>query len=107
LPLNESLIPLGFECDDGWFEIIWELSEKLENEILKLPEHERTYYKAQKVKEKFGELRFYITETNDAIYQLIKEAENKSSHICETCGKGGIIRGRKWVHVSCDECLKK
>jgi len=31
--LKRSLMGFGFECDDGWYKIIYELSEKLEKEI--------------------------------------------------------------------------
>ena len=31
LPMTESLMCFGFEHGDGWFDIIWELSEKIEN----------------------------------------------------------------------------
>ena len=54
LSLVQSLIPFGFECGDGWFSIIWDLSEKLEKLILDLPENEREHYCASQVKEKFG-----------------------------------------------------
>ena len=27
---NESLMCYGFECGDGWFDLIWELCEKIE-----------------------------------------------------------------------------
>jgi hypothetical protein len=50
--VEKSLMAFGFECDDGWFNIIWELSEKLEAEILKIPEKDRNHYCALQIKEK-------------------------------------------------------
>lgn len=38
LSTRESLIPFGFSCGDGWFDLIWELSEKLERLIEKFIE---------------------------------------------------------------------
>jgi hypothetical protein len=37
-PLTESLMAFGFECGDGWFDLIWELCEKIEKELDKHPE---------------------------------------------------------------------
>jgi len=49
----EPLVRLGFEFRDGWFKLVYELSEK----ISKLdPEG---IVRAEQVKEKIGGLRFY------------------------------------------------
>jgi len=95
-PITENLLPFGFECDDGWFNIIWDLSEKLSNlneDII-----------AMQVKEKYATLRFYITGGSDKAFALIDEAEGKSSSTCEICGKGGTImcKGIWWVKTLCD-----
>jgi hypothetical protein len=47
-PLIESLMAFGFDCGDGWFELIKDLSEKLEP----------LGVEALQVKEKWGSLRF-------------------------------------------------
>jgi len=55
---NESMMVTcmswGFEHSDGWFQIIWDLSEALEKEILALPEDQRSQCRAMQVKEKYG-----------------------------------------------------
>ena len=106
LPLTESLIPFGFEHGDGWFQIIWDLSEALEKEILALPEDQRGQCKAIQVKEKYATLRYYMTSGTDKMYALINEAELKSEITCEVCGNPGKIRGRSWVYTACDEHTK-
>ena len=93
----------GFECGDGWWNIINELSAGLEAEILKLPEEERQYCTAEQVKEKYGTLRFYMSSETDAMSALIRIAEKKSEKTCEVCGKDGIMRGNSWFFVACEE----
>lgn len=44
----------GFSCDDGWFDILYELSAKLEALIVALPEAAREHCCASQVKEKYG-----------------------------------------------------
>lgn len=85
----------GFDVGDGWFNIIYNLSEKLSKE-------EGTY--ALQVKEKFGGLRFYISSGSDEDFDTIDKAENESYRTCELCGKEGRRRRGGWIKVLCDEC---
>jgi hypothetical protein len=99
-PITQSLIPFGFECGDGWFQLIWDLSEKLEKLIEGFGEIEYPP-KAVQVKEKYGTLRFYMTSTNGIMDKFIDEAENRSAHTCEVCGRRGKIRGSRWSYCAC------
>lgn len=98
----------GFECGDGWFDLLWDLSQKLEKLILKIKEESPTVEKeylpaAAQVKEKFGGLRFYMTTESDEMSDAISLAENKSYTTCETCGKVGILTPTRWLTVACKE----
>jgi len=55
LSLQESLIPFGFECGDGWYNLIDELCET----ITIIIGNKDIKFVADQVKEKFGGLRFY------------------------------------------------
>ena len=84
----------GLEVGDGWYDIIRELSAQLEP----------LGVSAAQVKEKFGTLRFYVTEGwTEEVQQLINRAERKSSHTCEVCGERGEIMGRGWLKVRCEK----
>ena len=98
-----------FECNDGWFDLIHDLSEKLNKLILKIPEEQHEYIKATQVKEKFGTLRFYMSTGIDKIFDLIKVAEKKSAKICEICGQIGQVRtgAGGWLITLCNDCYKK
>lgn len=92
---------------DGWYDLIFDLSKKLELMILLLPEEQRKEMKASQVKEKFGGLRFYMTLYNEEFQKLIREAQNKSFHICEECGKPGQLIQAGWLYTSCEEHAKE
>lgn len=101
--MQETCMCWGFDCDDGWFDIIWELSEKLEK---------LGGVVASQVKEKYGTLRFYADWTRETDEKLamkyISEAEEKSAVTCEITGKPGkLISYRGWLMVRCDEELAK
>jgi len=105
-PMQSTAMCWGFP-GDGWFDIIWDLSSKLEPLIQKCIDEEQDtelYPKAFQVKEKFGGLRFYMTYDTDEIYDLISEAEALSLKTCEECGKPGEKRSGGWIHTHCDYC---
>jgi hypothetical protein len=95
-PLTQNLMAFGFECRDGWFDILNELFAKMEasdTEIVLL-----------QVKEKFGTLRVYYHGGDDTVYGWVEAAEAKSAVTCEQCGQPGELRGTYWVYTACDEC---
>lgn len=95
---QETLMCFGFECSDGWFELLWSLCEDIDK--MDKPED----FEVVQVKEKFGSLRFYTNNTTDEIYQRIKEADKQSEKICEVCGKEGKMRAdMSWITTLCDE----
>lgn len=109
--IRSSCMAFGFECGDGWYELIRELSEKLcplvEKAKRKLSDEFEFEPKASQVKEKYGELRFYMDYATDEMFDLICEYEDRSGKICEVCGKpGGIDYTQKWLSARCEEHRK-
>lgn len=94
----------GMTCGDGWFDIVHRLSLMLEFEIASLPEADAHEFRAERVKEKDGTLRFYMSKATDVMTEMIREAEAESARTCEHCGKPGVLRGSGWVRTLCDEC---
>jgi hypothetical protein len=93
----------GIECEDGWLMLLGELDHGISRYD--------PWYRIAQVKAKFGTLRFYTelsdeltAEAHDAINALIREAEERSSRVCERCGADGSIRRGGWIRVRCDEC---
>lgn len=110
---KESSMCYGIQCDDGWFKLIYKLSEKLEayNNIIEPDWMEKNpQVKASSVKEKLGGLRFYMQATNhpDEIYAYIRLAENMSYGICEKCGKNDTsVTRRQYIlrlKTLCESC---
>lgn len=95
-----------FECGNGWFDLLWQLSTQLEAALAALPETELGAYAPTNVKEKFGGLRFYLTKYTPEMERAIRWAEGQSIRTCEECGKlgarqqkDGIIRTRCAEHA--------
>jgi hypothetical protein len=81
----------GFECGDGWFGLIRELLERIE-EVARQngwEPHSDVWPEAVQVKQKAGRLRFYLAAYNDALHDCIEQAGDASEKICENCGKPG------------------
>ncbi len=102
--IMESCMAWGFDCMNGWKEIIYDLSLKLEAIIIAMPEEERKNYKCAQCKEKYGTLRFYMTAETDEMGKLISKAEKESITTCEYCGQPGKLRTEGWMFTLCDKC---
>lgn len=70
--MTENLMSNGFACGDGWFLLLWELSEQIERYCQQYPEAAELM--AVQVKQKFGELRFYRRPRIPAVELLIEAA---------------------------------
>lgn len=101
-PRKDAMV-WGVECGDGWFDLLWELCESIENELNNLPEEIEFPFQVLQIKEKFGTLRFYTNWETEAIGKLIQEAEDKSAETCEVCGKPGKLQGDGWLYTACEE----
>lgn len=91
---------MGIEDIIGWRNLIEELCSSI-SEIL---EEDQKEVQIEQVKEKFGTLRFYISRGSEKVYDLIDEAEERSSKICSVCGNLGSVENSKgsWIRVLCD-----
>ncbi len=100
----------GFECDDGWIDIIDQLCSKIQQRIdwksrcLSDDDIETLQVVATQVKEKFGTLRFYYFGGDDVISGLVSMAETISGITCEACGNSGRTRTNGWHRTLCDSC---
>lgn len=90
------------EVGEGWVPIL----DRLANDLVMLGWDRQ----CDQIKEKFGGLRFYIGEGNDAMWRRIDQATNESEQTCENCGAPGHKRGREsqryWIKTFCDDCDK-
>jgi len=76
---------LGIGCGPGWFPLIIETDRRLSDLD--------PGYQVVQLKAKWGELRYYIQtspsapdETRGEMFNVTKQALERSRHICEHCG---------------------
>jgi hypothetical protein len=122
--MKETCMCWGFECGDGWFQILNQLmgniqhhidwkerqrevairfnSKAASGEMREVPK-EVPQVILDQVKEKFGTLRFYYSGGDDYIRGLVSMAESMSGITCETCGKPGTQTSGGWVKTVCVE----
>lgn len=126
---RKTLMHWGLSVGDGWYQIIYDLSLKLEILINKyiqenpricehcdIEEHLHNidnacstfslkHPKAAQVKEKFGGLRFYMSNgSTKEMEACIDLAEALAGETCEVCGKPGTETDSGWIKIKCDEC---
>jgi len=120
--MQETAMCWGFQCGDGWFELLHALSDA----ITTLAVRYGLDITVSTVKEKYGTLSFYYVsqpldfhseliridkKTQERGYNLIgtlvRHAELATYHVCEVCGNWAEIRGKGWMTVRCDSCYKK
>ena len=68
----DTCMAFGFECEDGWFEPLKTMSEKIciINEIAK---HSNYFYVCDQLKEKWGELTVYYSKRKINIEKELKK----------------------------------
>lgn len=98
---NNDILNCGIECDGGWIKILDPLFGSIRNHI-KFAKIEN--FKITQVKEKFGTLRVYTSNSDEYINGLLDMAENMSEITCECCGKDGKTRTDGWFRTLCDDC---
>lgn len=106
-PMTETAMCWGIECGDGWYWIIDNLCECIQNYIdnnshLNIPQ-----VVASQVKEKFGELRFYYNGGDKTIHGMVWFAEKLSIETCEICGSTqNIGQTSGWITTLCKSCVE-
>ena len=89
----------AFDIGPGWYPLVSTLVDDLfaagwDGEVLQ-------------VKEKFGGLRFYISEVREDLSKIIFDAENESVTICDQCGGPGELRGEGYLSTRCEKHKRK
>jgi len=124
LDMRKTCMCWGIECADGWYTLLDQLCHCIEEHFWNKENHKlwkdnkssidfdtfkqdlskTEYARASQVKEKYGGLRFYMTEEDDYVGGLIRLAEGLSYYICEKCGNPGRPNRGGWVTTLCDKC---
>ena len=114
----------GIECNDGWYDLLDTLCYSIQQhcnatnaryiietdkyELVEENDPEYVRVVAAQVKEKMGELRFYVDGGDATTQGMIRMAEQMSTRICELCGSPAkTSRDSGWFHTTCDACNKR
>jgi hypothetical protein len=104
LPPSQTCMCWGFECGDGWFNILDVLCEKINKHC----EKNDIDVTVAQVKEKFGGLRFYYNGGDYTVDDLVSFAESLSERTCEICGSPGKMgQTNGWYRTTCEGCNEK
>jgi len=111
--LYRELRDRSFDCGDGWFDLVWQVSAEIESAaqlegILKTAE---AWPSVGILKQKFGALRVQFDgRVSEAIEAVAAKAYERSMVICELCGAPAQLdRERelgKWEEALCKSCRK-
>ena len=109
LPMTETCMCWGFECGDGWFNILDQLMGNIQHHIDWKNRKEEVVAQVtlDQVKEKFGTLRFYYSGGDDAIDGMVRMAESMSGVTCEECSAPAQTHGPGWIRTICEPCETK
>ena len=104
-PMTETCMCWGFDCGDGWFNIINRLCGNIQSHIDWKNKTGEVVPQVvvDQVKEKFGTLRFYYSGGDDYVSGLVSMAESMSGVTCEQCGAPGKRNGGPYVRTLCVE----
>ena len=100
----------GFECGDGWFDIVDRLARVFETEIdtmIASGTPKPRWPRIRQYKEKVGSLRFYVSFPGgipDRVHQHLLAAEAESRRICESCGEANSRNDTAPNESWCDRC---
>lgn len=95
---QRSAMPLGFECRDGWFEILREL-------LVSLKDVAGPDFAIGEAVEEDGVLQLSVVGASDAAMRLVRAAERKSRETCESCCQPATRDGRaRWGMTLCPHC---
>jgi len=120
LPMGQTCMCWGIDCEDGWYHIIDALCAQIQHHIdwkncegkhegsrkYRPPEADGTWVQvqqlqAEQVKEKYGGLRFYAIGGDDYTEGLIDMASALSLRVCETCGAPARQTKSGWIRTLC------
>lgn len=77
----------------GWAKLIDKIYDKLPPDAF-----------IEQVKEKYGTLRFYVSNISEEIWDYVHQVESESSEVCEQCGKPGKLYTNGWWRTLCADC---
>ena len=107
-PLESSHMAWGFQCENGWYKIIYEMSKKIDK-ISTEGEHAPAISLVSRHED--GTLYVAVSNITPPVADIVMSATEQSRLTCEFCAYtpaflrtgNGPYRG----HIACGRCLRK
>ena len=107
-PLESSKMAWGFQCEDGWYKIIYEMSKKINKTSV---EGEFAPAITEVSRNKDGTLYVETRNLTPPVADIITSATEQSRLTCEFCAyTPAFLRTNKGPHkghIACGRCLRK
>ncbi len=114
--LYRNLREYGFQCGDGWFDLVFKTSAEIEAVSVRegTPKTSAEWPSVSCLKEKFGTLRVqFHHRVCDAVEAVVSTAYLKSMVVCELCGSHVPLQAQydskvqpKHSETLCGDCRK-
>jgi hypothetical protein len=108
VPLKTSKMGWGFQCKDGWYKIIYEMSKKIKNLS---GEGEFAPAVTEVSKNEDGTLYVEARNLTPPVADIIAAAHDKSKLTCELCSYSpAFLRAEDSFlagHIACGRCVSK
>ena len=107
-PLLSSGMPWGFQCENGWYKIIYDMSR----EIAKISTQGENAPAISLVsRHKDGTLHVAVSNITPPVADIVMNAQEQSRLTCEFCAyTPAFLRttnGPRKGHIACGRCLRK
>jgi hypothetical protein len=107
-PLESSKMAWGFQCEDGWYKIIYEMSKKIDK-ISTEGEHAPAISLVSRHKD--GTLYVAVSNITPPVADIVTRATEQSRLTCEFCAYTPAFlrttKGPHKGHIACGRCLSK
>ena len=107
-PLESSGMGWGFQCEDGWYKIIYEMSKKIDKIS---PEGEHAPAISLVSRLEVGTLHVAVRNIKPPVADIVTSATEQSRLTCEFCAyTPAVLRtsnGPHKGHIACGRCLRK
>jgi hypothetical protein len=107
-PLESSHMAWGFQCENGWYKIIYEMSKKIDKISI-----EGVHAPAISLVSRHEDGTLYVAVSNitPPVADIITSATEQSRLTCEFCSYTPAFRrttkGPHEGHIACGRCLRK
>ena len=107
-PLESSHMAWGFQCENGWYKIIYEMSKKIDKIST---EGERAPAISLVSRHEDGTLYVAVSNITPPIADIVTRATEQSRLTCEFCAYTPAFlrttKGPHKGHIACGRCLRK